>query len=104
MVTVASVSSPGDIDVVKLISGGDSRSVTEVELDTLILLMLGLEGVGAEVTFLRSITVSSAWSIFDPALLPLLVSMSGVRRSTEILRRDVESSDDNVLEETAWEW
>ena len=40
IVTVASVSSPGDIDVVKLISGGDSRSVTEVELDTLILLML----------------------------------------------------------------
>ena len=76
-VTVVSVSSPGEMEV-KLMSGGERRS----EPDWLILLVCkGLRSSLLATTLGRT-------------------SVSGVP-STEMLRRDIESSEDNVLEETA---
>ena len=75
-VTVVSVSSPGEMEV-KLMSGGDRRSPAPL------LLLLG----GATLA---------------TSLILGMTSVSGVP-STEMLRRDMESSEDRVLDDTAWE-
>ena len=83
-VTVVSVSSPGEMEV-KLMSGG-LRRLSELQpgcpeaVEAVDLLILGL----------RSSLLFTLGSD----------SVSGVP-STEMLRRDIESSDDNVLDETA---
>ena len=84
-VTVLSVSSPGDIEV-KLISGGDNKSKAED------ILLMGL---------LLTLTVAETLALRSSFILGI-ISVSGVP-STEILRRDMESSEDNVFEDNAWE-
>ena len=80
-VTVVSVSSPGEMEV-KLMSGGLSRSGPPRLFEAVWRLILGL----------RSSVLVTLGSD----------SVSGVP-STEILLRDMESSEDNVLEDTAWD-
>ena len=84
-VTVVSVSSPGEMEV-KLMSGGERRSELLEDWMLLLILLLGcLSWSGS----LMLVTLGRD-------------SVSGVP-STEMLRRDIESSEDNVLEETAWD-
>ena len=78
-----SVSSPGDIEV-KLISGGDNKSKAED------ILLMGL---------LLTLTVAETLALRSSFILGI-ISVSGVP-STEILRRDMESSEDNVFEDNA---
>ena len=85
-VTVVSVSSPGEMEV-KLMSGGESKSPgAEIEDD-------------AHCWFWASEGNIDTLA-FKSSLILGITSVSGVP-STEILRRDMESSEDNVLEDKA---
>ena len=101
MVTVASVSSPGEMEV-RLISGGERRSAEE-ELWLEASVAAAFIVLEAAAAFVKS-TATELATFFSSSAPILLgpISVSGVS-STEMLRRDMESSEDKVLEETAWD-
>ena len=106
--TVVSVSSPGDIDVIDT-SGGDKRSCGEYDVVDFIEFTGWTIFNAWAVMFLDEVASGrKCWSTLC-CLYRVLVevavdgtSVSGVS-STEILLKDIESSLDNVFEETAWD-